>query len=217
MLTGAVCQPLDYETVDMKGKTVTLLTHELNRVHRATEKHEKGTSITGGFLEKIIEKKDHPARKVLIWNNLYFGLSRRKCVKMRPDWEAGNSPFFLHPEIIDEVVKYMNIPKDMAEGVRQFAKQKAAVKAKAEQVPKKAAKPTVNSQKIHGGNRPKAVDQIERATQRNSRSALRGEQLLRFKKQAFTKPDMFSEFAQRSDAAFIGCHHDATKLGPDLR
>lgn len=135
------CQPLDYDTVDMNGKTVNLLTHELDRVHRAKAKHEKGTCVTGGILEKIVEKKDHPAREALIWNNLFFGLSRRKRVKMRPDWEAGNSPFFLHPEIIDEVVKYVYIPKDIAESVRQFAKQKAAEKAKEERDAKKAAKP----------------------------------------------------------------------------
>jgi hypothetical protein len=124
------CQPLDYNTVDVNGKTVNLLLDELDRVHRAKEKHEKGTCITGGILETIIEKKDHPAREALVWNNLFFGPSRRKTVKMQPDWEAGNSPFFLHPEIIDEVIKYVNIPKDLAEGVRQFAKQKAAEKTK---------------------------------------------------------------------------------------
>jgi len=134
------CQPLDYDTVDMNGKTVNSLTHEIDRIHRAKEKQEKGTCITGGILEEIIEKKNHPARKSLIWNNLYFGPSRRKAVKMRPDWEAGNSPFFLHPEIIEEVAKYVTISKDFAEGVRQFAKQKAAEKAKAEQDAKKAAK-----------------------------------------------------------------------------
>ena len=137
------CQPLDYDTVDINGKPVNSLTHEVDRIHRAKVKHEKGTCITGGILEKIIEKKDHPARESLIWNNLYFGPSRRKAVKMRPDWEAGNSPFFLHPEIIVEVAKYVTLPKDIAEGVRQFAKQKAAEKAKEEQDAKKAAKPAV--------------------------------------------------------------------------
>ena len=137
------CQPLDYDIVDRNGKMVNLLTHELDRVHRAKAKQEKGTCVMGGILEKIIEKKDHPAREALIWNNLFFGPSRRKGVKMRPDWEAGNSPFFLHPEIIDEVVKYVYIPKDIVEGVRQFAKQKAAEKAKAERDAKKAAKPAV--------------------------------------------------------------------------
>lgn len=133
------CQPLDYDTVDMYGKTVNFLTDELDRVHRAKEKHEKGTCITGGILEKVIEQKDHPAREALIWNNLFFGPSRRKAVKMRPDWEAGNSPFFLHPEIIDEVIKYVYIPENFAEGVRQFAKRKAAEEAKAERDAKRAA------------------------------------------------------------------------------
>ncbi|MBU9174052.1 hypothetical protein [Burkholderia gladioli] len=122
--------------------TVNVLTHELDRVHRAKAKHEKGTCIMGGILEQIAEKKDHPAREALIWNNLFFGPSRRKRVKMRPDWEAGNSPFFMHPEIIDEVIKYVYIPKDIAEGVRQLAKQKAAEKVKAEQDARKAAMPT---------------------------------------------------------------------------
>ena len=133
------CQPLDYDIVDVSGKTVNRLRYELDRVHRAKTTHEKGTCIMGGILEKIVEKKDHPAREALIWNNLYFGPSRRKAVKMRPDWEAGNSPFFLHPEIVDEVVKYVYIPKDIAEGVRQFAKQKAAEEANAERDAKKAS------------------------------------------------------------------------------
>lgn len=135
------CQPLDYDIVDINGKTVNLLSHELDRIHRAKAKHEKGTCVMGGILEMIVEKKDHPAREALIWNNLFFGPSRRKSVKMRSGWEAGNSPFFLHPEIIDEVVKYVHIPKDIAEGVRQFAELKAAEKAKTEQEAKKAAKP----------------------------------------------------------------------------
>lgn len=135
------CQPLDYDVIDVNGKAVNLLVIELARIHRAKAMHAKGTCVMGGVLEKIIEKRDHPAREALIWNNLFFGPSRRKSVKVRPYSEAGNSPFFLHPEIIDEVVKYVYFPKDIAEGVRQFAKQKAAEKAKAEQGAKKAAKP----------------------------------------------------------------------------
>jgi hypothetical protein len=140
------CQPLDYEIIDRNGKTVTRLAHELGRIHRAKEKHEKGTCITGGILERIIGNRDHPAREALIWNNLFFGPSRRKAVKMRPDWEAGNSPFFLHPEIIDEVLKYVQIPGNIAEGVRQFAKQKAGEKAKEESAARKPRGPQSNSQ-----------------------------------------------------------------------
>jgi hypothetical protein len=125
------CQPLDYETVDGSGKTVNESNRELHRVNLAKQKAEKGTCITAGILERIIETRDHPAREALIWNNLFFGPSRRKTVRLPSDWEAGNSPFFLHPEIIDEVVKYVNIPKDIAAAVRQFAKQKAAEDAEA--------------------------------------------------------------------------------------
>ena len=134
------CQPLDYDIVDMKGETVNFLNLELDRIHRAKADNEKGTCVMGGILEKIIEKRDHPARDALIWNNLFFGPSRRKHVKMRSSWESGNSPFFMHPEIIDEVVKYVYIPKGIAEGVRQFAKQKALDEAKAERDASKAAK-----------------------------------------------------------------------------
>lgn len=125
------CQPLDKFVVNTDGSEVNSLVHELDRIHRAKVMREKGTCISGGTLEKIVENRDHPARGALIWNNLHFGSSRRSGVKMRPDWEAGNAPFFLHPEIIDEVAKYVNIPKDIAEGARQFAKQKAAEKSKA--------------------------------------------------------------------------------------
>ena len=145
------CQPLDYEIVDTKGETVNLLTLELDRIHRAKAKDEKGTCVMGGVLEKIVEKKDHPAREALIWNNLFFGPSRRKAVKMRASSEAGNSPFFMHPEIIDEVLKYVFIPKDIADGVRQFAMQKAAEKAKEEREAQRAARAAGGPPSARGG------------------------------------------------------------------
>lgn len=122
------CQPLDYDFTDLNGKTMNMLSQEIERIKKSKENLEKGTCISSGVLENIIKKNDHPAREALIWKNLFFGPSRRKSVKMLPDWEIGNSPFFLNPEIIDEVAHYVNIPKDIAEGVRQFAKQKASKK-----------------------------------------------------------------------------------------
>lgn len=134
------CQPLDYDIVDRNGQTVNSLHHELERVHRAKARQDKGTCVLGGTLEKIISERGHPARQALIWNNLFFGPSLRKSLRMDSTWEAGNSPFFMHPEIIDEVVKYAYVPPAIAEGVRQFAKQKAAESAKAEREAKRAAR-----------------------------------------------------------------------------
>lgn len=137
------CQPLDYDVVDMDGMTVNLLALELERIHLAKANREKGTCVMGGILESIIEKKEHPAREALIWKNLFFGPSTRKGVMMQADWEAGNSPFFLYPEIIDEVIKYVYIPKRIAESVRQFARLKAAQKVKAERDTNKSASAAV--------------------------------------------------------------------------
>lgn len=123
------CQPLDYEITDLNGNVVSSLERELNRIHQAKKLHEKGTCILDGVLENIIAKKDHPARKGLVWNNLFFGTSKRTMVKSRPDWETGNSSFYIYPEIIDEVDKYVYLPKEFVRDVRLFAKQKAAEKS----------------------------------------------------------------------------------------
>ena len=120
------CQPLDYDIELADGSKKNMLDFELARVRAAVTSQEKGTCINGGVLEKIIAIKHHPAREPLIWNNLFFGPSKRKGVRLRPAWEAGNSPFFLHPEVIGEVVKYVFIPEKIADGVRVFAAQKAA-------------------------------------------------------------------------------------------
>jgi hypothetical protein len=138
----------------MSGKTVNLLTLELDRIHRAKANNEKGTCVMGGILEKIIEKKDHPAREALIWNNLFVGPSRRKGVKMQSSWESGNSPFFLHPEIIDEVLKYVYIPRDIAEGVRQFAKQKAVEEANQNGMQRRLRRPQPNRRERQAQGEP---------------------------------------------------------------
>ena len=64
----------------------------------------------GGWLEGIIKDRKHPAREPLLWKNLFFGLSKRKKVKMNGYEEAGNSPLYMHPEILDDVVKYVYLP-----------------------------------------------------------------------------------------------------------
>lgn len=138
------CQTLDYNIDLDDGVKKNMLNFELNRVTTAVTNKEKGSCIVDGTLEKIIDDRTNPARKSLIWNNLYFGPSQRKKIKLRPDWEAGNSPLFLHPEIIDEVLKYVFIPKNIADGAREFARQKSAEKETKARVGKKAARSARN-------------------------------------------------------------------------
>ncbi|MCI2283578.1 hypothetical protein L3081_09485 [Colwellia sp. MSW7] len=70
------------------------------------------TRISGGFIEKSLENLNSSARPDLIWNNLYYSNSNRKSVSIKKSTMAENSPFHLHPEIIDEVSKYIFVPRE---------------------------------------------------------------------------------------------------------
>lgn len=74
--------------------------------------------IPGGWLEQILEDRKHPARKALVWNNLYVGPSTRKSVRLVPYFEARNSPLFLNPEILDDVSELVRIPKAVVDAWR---------------------------------------------------------------------------------------------------
>lgn len=106
------CQVLDQQ-VKMNGSTVSGLPINIRRIEDAMARNEKGTCILNGWLEQVAKDKTHSAREPLLWNNLYFGTSRRTKIRIRSRIEAGNSPLFLHPEIIDDVAQYVHIPKSI--------------------------------------------------------------------------------------------------------
>ena len=100
------------------GRKIKILNHELERNKRAESRPPQEFSIVGGYLEQILSKQDHPSRPALVWHNLYFGTGRRKTVRHRTSLRAGNSPLSLHPEILDEVLKYVFLPKDVVAAYR---------------------------------------------------------------------------------------------------
>ncbi|MCE7556460.1 hypothetical protein [Aliivibrio fischeri] len=73
----------------------------------------ENTHIAGGRLEAILKQPKSPARKELVWKNLYFSNSKRKTVWLESNFMAENSSLFLYPEIIDELTKYTRIPKEI--------------------------------------------------------------------------------------------------------
>jgi hypothetical protein len=77
--------------------------------------------LLGGYLEKIIDNLKSPAREPLLWQNAFFGKRTRKRVRVRGGFHATNSPLYLHPEILDEVVKYVYLPKDVEDAYRAHA------------------------------------------------------------------------------------------------
>ena len=74
----------------------------------------ENTRIHGGFLEKTLGNKRSNSRPYLEWCNLYYSNSKRASVRMRSSVMAENSPLYLFPDIVDEVSKYVFIPKEVS-------------------------------------------------------------------------------------------------------
>ena len=112
--------------LDIDGRKVNQLAINLERIRTALRAEERGTCITGGWLEQVIDKRTHEGREALLWKNLFFGRSRGKSVRLNTHEEAGNSPLFLYPEIVDEVAKYVFLPEEVKVAYRELRAQRLA-------------------------------------------------------------------------------------------
>lgn len=102
-----------------------MLQLEIQKIQES-EKHPPHTfRIFGGLLEKIIENKNSPSRSALIWQNAFFGKATRKHVRIPTPFHAVNSPLYLHPEILEEILKFVFLPKEVADAYRKVAKKKS--------------------------------------------------------------------------------------------
>ena len=119
------CQVLDWD-INTDHGTRNLLQPMLSRIGLAASKNPRDTCIMNGWLEGVLKNHQHPARAPLVWKNLYFGPSRRQSVRMVGYTESGNAPLYLHPEIIEEVVKYVYMPKAIADMWREHLVQRRA-------------------------------------------------------------------------------------------
>jgi HEPN domain-containing protein len=111
-------RPLKYEINLLDGSKKQMLQLELDAIKQAGRASPHRFRIIGGRLEKIIDSRNHPAREPLLWQNAYYGKRPRKRVRMRVYMSAANSPLTLHPEILDEVLKYVYLPKEVVEAYR---------------------------------------------------------------------------------------------------
>ena len=80
--------------------------------------------IVGGPLEGILKKRDNPAREPLLWHNGYFGRGRR-TIMVRGGFTAVNSPLFHNADLLDEILNYAYLPKDVIKAYRDHAVEQA--------------------------------------------------------------------------------------------
>jgi hypothetical protein len=94
------------------GEVVDMLPYHLADIER-TLKDPRPVLGTSGQIETILSNKKHPARPALVWKNLFFNRHNRKTIKWRSRMHSVNSPLSLHPEILEEVVKYVWLPGEV--------------------------------------------------------------------------------------------------------
>jgi hypothetical protein len=80
--------------------------------------------IHGGYLEKVFDDPNHPARTALLWQNGFIGKKPRKRVRVWKGFTFVNSPLYLFPQFVDEVAKYVMLPKPLQAAYRDAAREK---------------------------------------------------------------------------------------------
>jgi len=90
-----------------------ILRENLKKISGLETPNQNNTYIISGFLEGVLKNRNHPSRQALIWKNLFYSDSNRKSVKIKPFFHAENAPLSLHPEILEEILKYVFLPGDV--------------------------------------------------------------------------------------------------------
>ena len=88
-------------------------------IDASEERPPQAFKLPGGRLERILEKKDDPAREALIWQNAFFGPRARKKVRTPMYLSAENAPLSLHPEFLETVRQYVHVPAEVVKAYRE--------------------------------------------------------------------------------------------------
>ena len=115
-------QVLNYQITSHDGRKIDMLPLMLAEIESAERYSPHKFSIIGGHLEAIIAKQSNPAREPLLWQNASFGRKSRKTVRLASNLHFANSPLSLYPEILDEILKYVFLPKDVINAYRGESK-----------------------------------------------------------------------------------------------
>lgn len=113
------CKVLNYEIKLPDGSSKNMLELEIEKIENSINHSPHKFRLIGGTLEKILDQKDNTARPALTWQNGFFSGKARKFVKPPAHFHAVNAPLFLHPEILDEVLKYIFIPRDVINAYKE--------------------------------------------------------------------------------------------------
>ena len=113
------CQVLDVfdEVLPESERRILDEAHQRLRDSKTQPPHE--FRLSNGYLERVLTDKKHPARSTLIWNNAFFGERKRKSIRARHYLNAENAPLYLFPHMLDQILEYVFVPKELAKAYRE--------------------------------------------------------------------------------------------------
>jgi len=116
------CQSLVLQGKNVMPFEPTMLAEARKQVEESLAERAVDFYIPGGALERILDAKCHPARESLLWQNMLFGVRKRRRVRVKDFMHASNAPLYLFPDMLDELLKYVHMPKDMEAAYREHWK-----------------------------------------------------------------------------------------------
>ncbi len=86
----------------------------LDNIEVDSSKNPHQFSISGGYLEIIINSKDSLARKYLVLKNPYFGKNRKKTIKKYPNRISSSKPeYYFNPNVFKYLEKIVYFNKNL--------------------------------------------------------------------------------------------------------
>lgn len=113
------CQILDVFGKPLPEAEERMLEAARAQFHASRKRPPYTFRLNGGFLEKVLQDKNHPARGALVWNNGFFGTRKRKFIRARQNFSAENAPLYLFPYMLDQLLQYVLIPGDIEQAYRR--------------------------------------------------------------------------------------------------
>lgn len=89
------CQQFSFDEEERKSQILELANKNSENKIKSIER----IRLNGGVLERILNDKEHPARKALIYQNAFFSTRKRSTISIRQNITAYNSVFFENPEL----------------------------------------------------------------------------------------------------------------------
>ncbi|WP_417527770.1 HEPN domain-containing protein [Marinomonas shanghaiensis] len=123
------CQDLNREIPIEKDPNTGCVTKSRRKLDLEKEKFTQYETtphlfkLVGGHLEKVLSTRQHPQRSSLIWQNCFYSLKKRNTLTFPGRMNAINPPQILHPEIFEELSKYIKFNKAEKTAFSELLKQ----------------------------------------------------------------------------------------------